>query len=59
MASTSEDGATYLWSFGLNAWYACEFAGRSLTLQEWQQYIAYKLYRLTCPNLPMPDEQID
>jgi WD40 repeat protein len=53
MASVSGDGAVTLWGVDIESWkeHACRTANRSLTLLEWEQYLAHEPYRKTCPNV--------
>ena len=48
-------GATVtLWDVDLSDWetMACRIAGRNLTRAEWDQYLADRPYRVTCPQWP-------
>jgi uncharacterized protein with WD repeat len=36
---------------------ACSRLTRNLTREEWRRYLSDEPYRLTCPNLPVPEKQ--
>ncbi len=54
LASGSWDTTIRLWPIGREslAQRACAIANRNLTRQEWQQYLGYLQYRMTCANVP-------
>ncbi len=54
LATGSGDNAARLWSIDLAKMSsaACEFAGRNLTLVEWEQYFPEKSYHITCDQWP-------
>lgn len=60
LASASADNSVILWNLELEAWpvRACRIANRNLTRKEWEQFIgAEHEYHLTCPDLPVPQEE--
>ena len=46
----SDTGAGWVWDMDLSDWLAraCEIAGRSLTPQEWQEFLPDRPYHATC-----------
>jgi len=55
LASASGDQTIRLWDVSLESWkvYACQVAGRNLTMQEWDDFIgAERPYHRTCPAFP-------
>lgn len=58
MLAAGRYGAIVLWEVGVEEWQAraCRVAGRNLTSAEWDAYFHNTDYRLTCPNLPLPEE---
>ena len=50
LLSGSKDGALFIWDIDADSWQrrACQIAGRSLSKEEWLQFLASKPYRKTC-----------
>ena len=51
LATPSFDGMTTVWDLSADHWLAaaCDVVGRSLTRDEWRQYVGSSGYRATCP----------
>jgi WD40 repeat protein len=58
LASASRDGTARLWRWQPEDLIreACSRLPRNLTQTEWQRYFGDLRYRLTCPNLPAPQD---
>ena len=54
LATTSRYEPVRLWLAQLDdlLMLTCEYAGRNLTLEEWQTYFPDEPYRVTCPQWP-------
>lgn len=54
--TSSDISKTIQWDVDLEVWKsrACRMANRSLTREEWKQYLGDLDYRLTCPTLQAP-----
>lgn len=51
LASASRDATIILWDVSLESWRerACTIANRSLSVEEWERYVAKTTYSQTCP----------
>jgi WD40 repeat protein len=68
-AAFSPDGhwlITLTWAGTVHIWtlwpeelmgLACRTAGRNLTQKEWKQYFPNEEYHITCPGLPVPEQE--
>jgi WD40 repeat protein len=59
LVSGAELSPIMVWNVGTDWWRAeaCRRAGRSLTWNEWQQYMGDEPYRATCPDTALPLSQ--
>ncbi len=60
LASGSADSTIILWEVNFGSWQdrACSIANRNLTVEEWKRYFQEEAYHPTCPDLPIPPNDI-
>ncbi len=58
IATGGADGAVHVWPWRPEALIeeACARLNRNLMLEEWRQYFGAEGYRVTCPNLAVPED---
>jgi WD40 repeat protein len=54
LVSGGFDSKIILWDLSLESWKetACNIAGRNLTLEEWNLYLPFNIYKKTCSQFP-------
>ena len=61
IVTSNHDGPAIVWPVGRNALLenACARARRNLTLDEWQQHLADRIYQKTCDAYPVDPKAVD